>query len=308
MAKAPKPNPLNYSPLALSPAMANDMNEVQTGRYRWIKQPQWPHKNIHFKPRDRGDRRALIEALMDKAASHAANYIGYQLLNCNPLAWCKSPLCNYCRTKLQDREQAKVLAKFNEFPEQDIFFLTILDDLTETPLVDAAAQINTMRLALHQFFKHHFSKEVSVYGIFEIDAKEPTGYTASATTLKLLTQYGLKQPYVVNYMPHFHGLVALNGITRASLRNRLIHRFPKSNQVVLKKLQAAKSKQDNLADLARYMTKFQYRYAVNTSTTSNKKPTYKIRMNDDDLRVYAELIHQLKGTGGIRSMMFKHNV
>ncbi len=136
MTTTPPRTALSDPSLFISPAMMVDIAAINQRQYRWINQPLWPQKNISFSKPDRTNRRKLIEALLAKGSIDELLSIGYRLLMCSPSTPCRSPLCNSCRTKLQDRYQARVLKYFGKTHRDDLFWLTILDDLTYDPLQD----------------------------------------------------------------------------------------------------------------------------------------------------------------------------
>lgn len=296
----------------ISAEVQQDFDQVRASTFFWKAQPDWPEDDIKFTIPDRTDRRKLIEALMDQQSSPELQDIGYALLTCKKTDRCKSPLCNYCRSRLQSNYQAQVRKKFAAFAKQDIYFLTLLDDLTDTPLQTIPPWITNQRSVLNEVFGHHFKKQISVFGAFEVDVKHPSLFHNNNAKLDLLKEYGLPDENAVAWMPHFHGIIGLDGITADDFRKKMRSRFSKRKQVTLTSLWSDQTKNEALNAIAWYCFKFKYKYAVNLGSSdlseNETASNYDKRFNDDVLRIYTELIHNIRGPRTVQGLIYQWNI
>lgn len=298
----PKPSAIFNPKLFVPRSVISDIRS--RSQSVWKPQPLWPTKNVSFNTNDKTKRRKLIEALFAPSSSQDLQSLGYELFCCNSDQRCGSPFCNYCRTKMQNRYQERVLEYFKIDAEENIFFLTILDDLSYTPTVEIPKRITQLKTSLREFCKNHMGKTAKVFGAFEIDVKRTQQLAPKAEQL-LNNFYNLQDQLDDAFMPHFHGIIVLDGTSRDAFRKKLKKLFPKPYQISLSKLHDGKSKEINLATLARYMTKFRYQYADNILSA---KPSYGSRFDDDTLRSYVETIQSTKGKRGVRGLEFSYNL
>jgi hypothetical protein len=303
MTKTPVQSTINNPKLFISPSMKDVFKTIQDSNYRWKDQPFWPQKRISFTTKDRGNRRRLIEALVSKKSTDELRSIGYQLLECTRVNPCGSPLCNYCRTKLQDKYQKRVLQYFGNTASENLIWLTILDDLTYDPMNDAQRQIDKMRSSLRGLLDRNFPKQVRLFGGFEIDVKLPKNL-ADSDSNNLLLEYGLQDNNKRACMPHLHAIVDLGKISRQIFSNRLKNYFSKSSQISTSKLRPEYTKEDNLISLARYPFKFRYQFADNIL---RERPSYGSLFDVDTLMKYTQVIHSLKGQRGVIGFEFRYN-
>ncbi|TNE62679.1 MAG: hypothetical protein EP335_11865 [Alphaproteobacteria bacterium] len=303
--------------LFISPEMKEDIDTINhpKRRYRWINQPIWDY-STHFKKnmrsptflsdRDKTNRRKLIEALVAPSSSDALKGLGYKILQCGPSNQCHSPLCNYCRTKMQNKYEERALKYFGTSDHGDLHFLTILDDVTYTPLEvmrDCQERLNSrlrnrLRCSLYK-------KAISVFGAFEIDIKKPLLETQCQEQAELLSQYGMSEISGPAFMPHMHLIVDLKGMDSNAFRAHLRERFSKPKQITLSPFRQKNTIAENLRTTARYCFKFRYQFADNILRA---RPAYGKRYDDDLLRLYAVLIQQLKSENGVISFEFRHNL
>ncbi len=302
MAISPNQLPINNPQLFIN---SNTVTDIRQRKYRWIDQPFWPTTNIVFTKRDRSNRRKLIEALLAINANNTQIAIGLQLLECTRANPCGSPLCNFCRTRFQDAFQNRVLNYFGGSNQANLFSLTILDDLTYTPVVDAEAQIKKLRISVNGCLRRHFGKQVRVFGAFEIDVKDPILNVPNSKAVSLLGQYGYQQNAGDAFMPHFHAIVELDGIDVKDLKAKLRSVYTKPSQVTVTPLHPNNTQIKNLSNLARYPIKFRYQYADNIM---RGRPSYGSRFDDSTLRIYAEVVHAIKGSRAVRGFEFNYNL
>lgn len=291
--------------------VVEDYDKVREGGFRWKDQPIWYPHELEVGETARTDRKILITALMDEQSPPELQDIGYALLQCERIDPCKSPLCNYCRSKLQTTYQARAVKKFAAFEKKDIYFLTLLDDLTYTPLATIPPWITNQRSVLNEVLGYHFGDKVSVYGGFEVDVKDPSMFRDTAN-LALLKEYGLVNQANPAWMPHFHAIVGLEGITEDEFRRKMRSRFAKKKQVTLSPLWPNQTKDEAIRSLTRYCFKFKYRYTVNLGsddkshegTTAN----YQKRFSDDVMRTYTELLHIIKGSRTVEGLVYQKSI
>jgi hypothetical protein len=294
--------------LLTSPQVYEDFDQVRADKFFWKAQPSWPTDNVKFSPGEKSDRRILIETLMDEQSSPELQDIGYALLMCNRQNPCKSPLCNYCRSRLQTNYQALAIKKFAAYPKKDIYFLTLLDDLTDRPLQTIPSWITSQRSVLSKVFTHHFEKQISVFGAFEVDVKHPSKF---GSNIDILEEYGLPSKTSPAWMPHYHAIIGLNGVSIDEFRRKLSIHFPKTRQITLCPLWNTQAKDQALSSIARYCFKFKYKYAVNLGSHAQSEDgirrNYDKRFDDNVLRTYAELIHQIKGSRTAQGVAHQYN-
>ena len=216
-----------------------------------------------------------------------------------------SPLCNFCRTRLQDRYQERVLRYFEGTQRDNLIWLTVLDDLIYDPGVAVPERIKELRLLTRRLFNRQFQKQVRAFGAFEIDVKRPDQVSNENGATDLLRQYGLRDDPEVAYMPHLHAIIALDGISADDFGDKLRTKFQKPSQVSIGGLWRGKTKSENLATLARYSFKFRYQFADNIL---RDKPSYGKRFDDETLRSYTRLVHSIKGQRGVRGFEFMYNL
>lgn len=295
----------------ISAQVQQDFDQVRKGGFRWKDQPIWHPHDLEISKTARTDRRALITALMDKQSSPELQDIGYELLQCTRTDPCKNPLCNYCRKKLQSTYQARAVKKFAAFEKEDIYFLTLLDDLTDTPLATIPPWITNQRSVLNEVLGYHFGDKVSVYGGFEVDVKDPSMFRDTAN-LALLKEYGLVNQADPAWMPHFHAIVGLEGIAEDEFRCKMRSRFAKKKQVTLSPLWANQTKDEAIRSLTRYCFKFKYSYTVNLGSDGNSHEgttaNYQKRFSDDIMRTYTELLHIIKGPRTVQGLVYQKSI
>jgi len=236
---------------------------VQNDTFKWVDQPYWPTRNIAFTPRDKSNRRKLIEALLAPSASNEQMSIGLQLLGCNREYRCGSPLCNYCRTQFQNRAEKRANAYFAATSQSNLYFLTVLSDLTYNPLLQARPQIDKLKASLRGCFRRHFQKQVRAFGALEVDVKRPDLAAANTEAIKLLNNYNFQQNAGHAFMPHLHTIIELDGVSADEFKKTTRAIFTKPKQVVLTPFRSSNTKQFNLRNTARYPIKFRYQYADN---------------------------------------------
>lgn len=283
----------------------NTVNDIRQRKYRWIDQPIWPTKNIAFTERDRSNRRKLIEALLSFNATEEQIAIGLQLLECSSIEPCGSPLCNFCRTRFQDAFQDRVFKYFDGTDQANLFSLTLLDDLTYDPVNDADGQIEKLRVSVRGCLRRHFKKQVRAFGAFEIDVKRPDLNEENNQAVDLLKEYGFLEDGARAYMPHLHAIVELDGITAKEFGDVLRSVYTKPSQVTVAAFRSTNTKKYNLTKLARYPIKFRYQFADNILRDS---PSYGSRFDDPTLRIYAEVVHGIKGSRAVRGFEFNYNL
>lgn len=305
MTKALKQSTIADPSLFISPAMMQDMAAINQRQYRWKDQPLWPQKKVSFSKPDRNNRRQLINALVAEGSSNELLSIGFRLLMCSRSKPCGSPLCNYCRTKLQDRYQARVLRYFGKTHRDDLFWLTILDDLTYDPLQDVQGRFRKLRVSFREFLKRNCHKDARVFGAFEIDVKRHDLIDDNDAAIQTLQQYGLRNEPEPAYMPHLHAIVSLDGITRDELDRQLTSLYARPSQVRLMSMRPGQTKIENLSNLARYMFKFRYQFADNIL---RDRSAYGKRFDDKTLRVFTQLVHSIKGDRGAIGLEFRYNL
>lgn len=278
--------------------------QIRQRTYRWKDQPFWPLKGIAFTPTDRTNRRKLIEALVADGNGFDQQMLGYQLLQCDGnKQLCGSPLCNFCRTHQQNSFEARMLKYFGNSNRQNLFWLTILNDLSYQPLTDIPLQLERYRVSVREFFKRHYGKQVRALGAFEIDVKSPIDATDPAANL--LTEYGWQANGQPPYMLHLHAVVELDGWSPQAFGDELRQLYAKTKQVTVKPLLTNKPLTENLSSMARYCLKFRYQFADNIL---RDKPSYGSRFDDDTLLSYAALVHKLKGERGVTGFNFRYNL
>jgi hypothetical protein len=230
MAISPVQLPINNPQLFINMATVND---IRNRKYRWLDQPLWPAKNVYFTTTDRTNRRALIQALLDFGATNDHLVLGLQLLECANDNRCGSPLCNFCRTRFQDAFEKRVSKYFGNANQPDLFFVTLLDDLTYDPVTDAHEQIEKLRTSMRGCLMRHFPKQVRAFGAFEVDVKDPNLNIQNSQAVALLQNYGFQQNAGMAFMPHLHAIIELDGITVADFRKKLRSVYTKPKQVTV---------------------------------------------------------------------------
>ena len=302
MAISPNQLPINNPQLFINSSTVTD---IRQRKYRWIDQPLWPTKNITFTTTDRTNRRQFIEALLATNANNAQIAIGLQLLECTRANPCGSPLCNFCRTRFQDLFQDRVFKYFDGTDQANLFSLTLLDDLTYDPVNDAEEQIEKLRVSVRGCLQRHFKKQVRAFGAFEIDVKRPDLDQENSQAVDLLKKYGFTENGGRAYMPHLHAIIELDGITAKEFGDKLRSVYSKPSQVTVAAFRTANTKKYNLTKLARYPIKFRYQFADNILRDS---PAYGRRFDDPTLRIYAEVVHAIKGSRAVRGFEFNYNL
>lgn len=290
--------------LFISPVDGQTIQHVRSRTYRWKDQPFWKTQGIQFDHNARSRRRKLIEALL-ASDEPPLQSTGLSILNCSPHSRCRSPFCDFCRTKLQDTFQERVTQAFRQSASQDLVWLTLLDDITYSPLTDIPSQLRKRRTSLREFLKHHFPRQVRVFGAFEVDVKNNSVANDSDQVLQTLSAYGFDRRDEDAYMLHFHAVVDLCDTSRDAFRKTLKGTYSKPSQVAITSFHADKTKHQNLRNLSRYMTKVRYQYSDNILRA---KPSYGSRFSDDTIRQFVDLIYQIKGSRGLASMEFRYNI
>jgi len=302
MAIAPEKLPRNDPSIFIDEA---DVDAVRRRTYRWKDQPLWPTKKITFTASDRTNRRKLIEALLDVSATEKQTAIGYQLLKCSKEFRCGSPLCNSCRSRIQDAFEERVFRYFGATNQNNLFSLTLLDDLTYDPIIDAHEQIKKLRISVRGCLQRHFEKNVRAFDAFEIDVKRPGLYEENNQAVDWLCQYGFQQDVGRAFMPHLHAIIELDGVSVKGFRAKLRSVYIKPSQVTVAALRSGNTKEENLKKLARYPIKFRYQFADNIL---RNQPSYGSRFDYDTLRTYAEVVHAIKGSRAVRGFEFNYNL
>lgn len=276
-------------------------------QFAWNDQPFWPKEGIQFNPNDKSHRRKLITALADKRCSPALNQLAYELYMCSSDTQCGSPLCNYCRTRLQDRIEKRVLSYFGESKRSELRFLTVLHDVTYSPVTDAPKLQKYLKRKMKRVFENAPTlKNMKVFGGFELDAKKPSTMENKEEAVSLLRQYGMVSSSAVAYMPHFHAIVDLNSTDVQVLKSALRAVFSKPKQISVGSLYKDKTKEYHLGKLARYMFKFRYHFADNIL---REKPSYGTIFDDQTMYDFSDaLLVMTKGKRGARSFEFKYNL
>lgn len=286
-----------------------DIGRIQSGNriiWRSEHQPVWPTKKIFYNDDDHTRRKMLIRALTSPTASPEVQNIGADLFCCGTSGYfCNSPLCNHCRTNYQDRYQKKILNTFKGYNSNDLYWLTIIDDLTYDPINHVPQWKRNFKDRIKRNMKSIFGNSAKLYGALEIDAKQTSKIVANQKAFDLLSEYGLDTSHPVAYMPHFHGIVAVQGTSASAFGDKLRDNFTKSHQISVSRLHIDKSKRKNISNMARYMFKFRYQFADNIKVD---KPSYKTRFDDDTMRTYAQVIHDMKGDNGLRGFIVNHNL
>lgn len=298
------------------PEMRDEIDEINNParRYRWIGQPLWPYKKqfktnmrrTFLSARDKTNRRKLIEALVHPTSSNELRIIGYEILTCCPSFRCRSPLCNYCRTKMQNSYEDRMLRYFKNSNHDDLYWLTILSDVTYNPIDDVALELEMLKDKLRRRFQHpKLSKNISAFGAIEIDVKHPDQFSDNLLARKMMKEYQLINNGQVAYMPHMHLVVDLKEISAVDFRKHLTDKFSKMKQITLSPLRKSNSKEHNLSTLARYCFKFRYQFSNNILRA---KSSYGVRFDDDTLREYTQVIHSIKGQNGVVGCEFRYNL
>ena len=300
-------SPLNDPTLFVDEQEVKEIRSQSRIIWRPDSQPLWPVKNITFTNNDKYLRRHLIKALMASVASDDLQVLGYCIFKCSPSYPCKSPLCNYCRTKIQKRYQNRVLKYFNSAMKKNIFWVTILDDLTYDPVKDVPKRsVSLKRKIKGAFQKSPVICHARVFAAFELDVKKTDQMEENNAAINLLSQYGLLDNGEAAFMPHYHAIVAIDDMTTPEqLAGELRKIFSKSKQVSVGRLHLDKTKEDNLKTLARYMFKFRYQFADNIL---KDKPSYGSRFDDDTLRLYAQAVHSIIGERGLVQYDLSYNL
>ena len=273
----------------------------------WSSQPLWKMKNGQFTKEDKTGRRKLITALVQSNNSAKLIQHGYELYMCSSDFRCGSPLCNFCRTHIQDRIEQRVLRYFGSSRRNDIYFLTVLDDLIYNPVVDAQAQQQYLKRKIKRVFENHQTlSNTRMFGGFELDVKNTAQALNAQKALETLKHYGLDPTRPVAYMPHFHAIVDLNGHSIAACEQALRQKFTKPYQISLSEMHTGNTKAYHLGRLARYMFKFRYQFADNIMRA---KPAYGKWFDDQTLCPYAEaLLSMTTGKRGARSFELMFNL
>lgn len=300
-------SPLNDPTVYVDQQEVADIRSQSRIIWRPDSQPLWPVKNITFTDNDKSLRRRLIKALMSTSATDELQILGYRIFKCSPSYPCKSPLCNYCRTKIQDRYQRRVLKYFKTAKKKNIFWVTILDDLTYSPVTDVPKRsVSLKRKIKGAFQKSPIIRHAKVFAAFELDVKKPSQIEENEEAIDLLTEYGLLDNDEAAFMPHYHAIVAVDDmVDKAQLAGELRKILLKSKQVSVGRLHIDKTKEDNLKTLARYMFKFRYQFADNIL---KDKPSYGNRFDDDTLRLYAQSVHSIIGKRGLVQYDLSYNL
>jgi hypothetical protein len=299
----PTPNYILFSKNTLS-GIQNHSTTI------WRDQPMWPTKRITFYYKDNRRRRHAIRALTSPVASPDMFYLGTRIFNCDEYNPCKSPLCNYCRQNYQDHYQQIVLDTFKDYGFNDLYFLTVLDDLTYDPINHIKTWKRRFKDRIKDNLENIFGNDVQMFGALEVDVKDTSQLVPADKAYQLLMKYGLNTNYPIAYMPHFHGIVAAKGTSAKRLGDKLRTNFNKSHQISVSRLRYSiggkpMTKKKNLKRMARYMFKFRYQFADNIMRA---KPSYGTRFDDDTMRTYAQVCHDIKGHRGLNGFTVRHNL
>lgn len=279
-----------------------DIAYIQANKYPiWRNQPLWPQKNIMFTPSDNTRRRNLIRIL---TASQTTQALGYQIFKCERTQKCGSPLCNYCRTKLQDRYEKRVDNYFTNAQQSRLCWITIIDDLTYKPVNDFPKWVPNFKERIKYGLENSpFLKSSRAFGAFEIDVKNPAQLKPAA--LKTLAHYGLVNNTDIAYMPHFHAIIQIDFDEIKFVRTALKKIFKTKNQVHVAPITKYPTKEENLRELSRYMFKFRMQFADNVNLGKSK---YGSDFDDVTMHTYAQAVHSIISQRGIRQYEFMYNL
>lgn len=306
MAMRPYRNTINNPHLFTQSGIIAAIQSGYYGIWQSGEQPNWPTKNIAYTRDDKYRRRHLIQALTSPVASQDLQNLGYSLFMCSLNYPCKSPLCNYCRTKMQDRYEKRVLWYFNASQRQNIYWLTVLDDVTYNPIFDAPIRQNYLKRKIKRVLENTPSlKTAKAFAAFELDVKSPSQMLNKQKAMTLLARYNMTHPSNVAFMPHFHAIIDLNGTHPDDMRKAFRRSFTKPYQISVSGMWNDLTKQHHLSQMTRYMFKFRYQFADNIMRS---KPRYDIRFDDQTMRLYAETILAMTGDRGVRQYELKYNI
>lgn len=299
--------------LVVTPDMQQVIDDINGlgNPFDWPRQPRWRYsrtpkdlsRDVYMNADDISRRKALIKALVEPIGSAQLQKIGLQILHCTVKAPCGSPLCNRCRTEMQNKTEDKALRFFSSSNHSDLYFLTVIDELTYNPVQDMAKSWGSLKRRLKDCFKDPAVKnKFTAYGLFEVDVKVPQQTQVQHNFLKL---YGWTQSNNYGFMPHFHAIVDLQGNDPGEFRKHLRKTFTRLKQVMLKPYDTGQSQNRNIRSLSRYMCKFRYQYADNVIV---QKSTYKNCFEPALLRQYTELTHEMMGNRSLRNFEFFHRL
>ena len=280
---------------------------IQSQRYTpWRDQPLWPKASVSFSQKDDYHRRAILRALTAPEAPKELQDLGYQIFMCSRSHECGSPFCHHCRHKLGKRYLKRIKQYFSDEDMNDLFWITVLDDLTYDPVADIPKWIDPFRNRLKRSVKNSpMLNEAKLFGLIELDAKKPVEFEDENSSRQTLSYYGMKATDEVAYMPHFHGIVAVPSSMRDYVGDELRREFTKPSQVTVKPFFQHKTKADNLKELTKYMMKYRTRFSDNVK---NGKPAYGSDFSPDVMRSFVQAVHASKGDRGIRKFEIKLNL
>lgn len=284
------------------------LDEIRYGNQNiWLK-PDWPTRSVLFTDTLRYDWRDMIKALTDENnATSDQIQLGYEIFMCSMDHPCGSPLCNYCRLRHQKRYTKRVLETFNATPEKNIYFLTVLDDITYSPEIDAPLRKDYLKQKIKTTLKSDPATEhIRMMGMFELDLKSASTYINKPKQEKLLKDhYSLFKNSHVGWMPHFHALIDIGDTHLDVVKDILRDVFDKPYQIDARPMYTDPTKEENLTDLAHYMLKFKIRYAENIMC---EKAQYKRRFGPGIMRRYASVLNAMGCRRGARSFEILFNL
>lgn len=230
-------------------------------------------------------RQKILKALLgDKNGDFPAWQIGLQINECSKHSPCKHPLCPFCRYKHQLKSAKEMNKLFASASRSDLHFVTVLFDVTydiDTITKDYIDGIKRQWINLigRRARKDERYKGITWWGSFEVDVKSPK-HVSEGRPLNTMTALGMNdwsdKPC---FLPHLHLVVNLNGVTKDEFKEDLKSLWDKSYQVRVQKFHGEKTTEENLTNLAMYMTKFRVQYSENLDTGSDPE---EVGIEDED--------------------------
>lgn len=256
----------------------------------------------------------IIRALCGDKSDMEAWRTGLRINDCSKEYPCFSPFCPRCRHKFQTRCVGQIHEMMAEIPKSELAFLTILFPVTYDPQTLTTDMLDGWKRAWRQLVSREAKKDerwggVRWFGSFEIDVKRPEDARRSDMAEKTLVGLGMDQSRTdAAFLPHLHMVVTLNGIDREAFRDTVAGKWPGHYQVRLQSLHSDKTKDENLANLACYISKYRLQYSENIDTgcddgdvvgSESRRTSYRELYEEDIIRSCISLIGRLNGWSGM---------